>query len=169
VFVQTEEGVVLNSAVRQLNQITTENAASFHIHGDEARLPLNAVLFFPATPKDSTITKARINASPTTQMLVPTRVIDDLLGFVFRIKGFLDLVAVTLAACVSMMTVLVVLLTMRLRAAEMRTFEQIGCGRFTVCGLYATELGMIALTSLVLAGTAVAVTLVLLPDLVTAL
>ncbi len=169
IFAETDEGAVLNSAVRELNQITPDTAQRFHVHGDEGDLPLSAVLLFPASEKDGTIVKARMNASQSLQMLVPSEVIDDLLGFVFRIKGFLDLVAGLLAASVGLMTLLVMLLTVRLRAPEMRTINHIGAGRFTTLGLYACELGLIVALSLVLAGAGVTLSLALLPDLVTAL
>ncbi len=169
VYAETDHGVVLNSAVRQLNQITSENADRFHIHGSESELPLSAVLFFPDTPKDATLIKAKVNASSAHQMLVPREVVDDLLGFVFRIKGFLDLVAVTLAVCVGLMAMLLFILTTQLRAPEMRTLNRIGCGRFAVAGLYAAEIAAIFLASAMLAGVGVGVTLLLLPDLITTL
>ncbi len=169
VFAETDDGVVLNSAVRQLNQITAENAASFHVHGEEGDLPLSAILLFPSSNKDATIVKARINNSRLYQMLIPSDVIDDLMGFVFRIKGFLDLVAVLLAICVGLMTLLVILLTMKLRAREMLTLNHIGCGRFTTIGLYSTELAMILIASAILAALSVWLSLALLPNLVTAI
>lgn len=169
VYGKVEGNVVLNSALRELNEITPENASSFHLHGDEEDLPLSAVLLFPRDEKSATIAKARANASPTLQMLVPRDVVDDLMGFVLRIKAFLDAVAIALAACVSLMTILVLLLTIRLRAAEMRTLNRIGCGPLTVLGLYAGELALIALCALALAGAGVVVTLSLMPDLVRSL
>lgn len=169
VFTETGDGIVLNNAIRQLNQITPENAASFHVHGDEGDLPLSAILLFPNTEKDATIVKARVNNSRLYQMLIPSEVINDLMSFVFRIKGFLDLVAIMLAICVALMTLLVILLTIRLRAREMLTLNHIGCARFTTTGLYATELAMILLISALLAALGVWMSLALLPDLITSI
>lgn len=169
VYGEVEGNVVLNSAIRELNEITPENASTFHMHGDEGEMPLSAVLLFPRDEKAGTIAKARINASPTLQMLVPASVINDLMGFVLRIKSFLDAVSIALASCVALMTILVLLLTMRLRASEMRTLNRIGCGRLTVLWLYAGELALIALASLILASVGVAIAIALLPDLVRAI
>lgn len=169
VYGEVEGNVVLNSALREINEITPENARSFHLHGDEGEMPLSAVLLFPRDGKSATIAKARANASPTLQMLVPKEVVNDLMGFVLRIKSFLDAVAIALASCVALMTILVLLLTIRLRSAEMRTLNRIGCGPLTVVGLYAGELAMIALAAMVLAGFGVGITLALLPDLVRAI
>ncbi len=163
---EIDGNIVLNSAIRELNEITPENAASFHLHADESDLPLTCVLFFPNSDKNATIAKARANTSPTQQMLVPAEVVDDLLAFVFRIKGFLDLIALTLGACVALMTVLVVMLTVRLRAGEMRTLNRIGCARRTSLALHAWELSLILAAAVILAMLAVALAHALLPDLI---
>ncbi len=166
---EVESNIVLNSAIRELNEITPDNASNFHLHADERDMPLTCVLFFPDSDKNATIVKARANTSATQQMLVPDEVIADLLGFVFRIKGFLDLIALTLGGCVALMTVLVVMLTVRLRSGEMRTLDRIGCARRTALALHAWELALILVAGTLIAVLAVLLTLALLPDLVRAL
>ena len=73
-------------------EVTEENEDTFHYHGDTALLPLSAVLAIPASRKDGTLLKSAVNAAGDLQAVTPTSVIDDLLGVVFRIKAFFDLV-----------------------------------------------------------------------------
>lgn len=169
VYARTPDGVVLNSAVRELSRLTPENADRFHLHGEEGDLPLSAVLLFPASDKEATITKARVNAGSLCRILSPVEVVEDLLAMVFRLKAFLDMLALLLGVCVGGMTALVVLLTTRLRAREMRTLHAIGCARHTVLGLYAAELGLLVGAAATMAAAGVWATLALLPDLVTVL
>ncbi|MFW5653464.1 MAG: ABC transporter permease [Planctomycetota bacterium] len=156
----------VSPALIEYNEITDDNIASFHVHGDRDQLPLSAVLVFPRDEKTRTMLKARINAEGDWQMVVPGMVIDDLLAFVFRIKSLFDALSVMLAGCTVLMTVLVVLLSMRVRAGEIRTLNRIGCARHTVAALYASELLIIFACSVSLAVLAIAGTMFWLPNLV---
>ncbi len=91
---------------------------------------------------------------------------DDLMAFVFRIKALLDVFSGLLAACTVMMTVLIVLLSMRIRRREMETLHQIGCGRSVVARIYGYEVALLAGFGIMLAALATAAALLLLPDLV---
>jgi putative ABC transport system permease protein len=165
VYGRTEERVVFSEALMQYNEVTAQNAGSFHLHGDRAELPLTAVLFFPADEKAGTLVKARVNAEGELQMLVPTEVIDDLMAFVFRIKAIFDSLSAVLAASTVLLTLLVMLLSVRLRKGEIMTLHRIGCSRFTVAKLYAAELSLILATSVVIALVGVLAADALLPNL----
>lgn len=141
----------LSGAFIEYNEVTDQNAASFHVHGDPDDLPLSAILVFPRTDKARTILKARLNESRELQMVVPRAVVDDLLGFVFRIKAFLDGVSLGLAAVTALLVALVVLLSAKLRAREMETLFRIGASRGTTVLLHACELALVLVASVVLA------------------
>lgn len=163
---RSPEVVAVSPAMIEYNEVTPENIASFHYHGDSAALPLTAILFFPADAKAGTIAKARTNASKTWQMLVPSEVIADLMAFVFRIKALFDRFSALLGVCMVLMTLLVVLLSMRVRAGEMLTLNHIGCSRSMVAKLYAYEILLIASTSVLIAGLATGAVWLWLPNLV---
>ena len=165
VLAETEDHVAVSPALIEHGRLTDENAASFHAHGDPAAMPLSAVLVVPASAKAATLIAARTNASKTYQMVRPRAVVEDLMAFVFRIRALLDTFAALLGASTVVMTVLVVLLSMRIRAAEMRTLHRIGCSRFATAQLYALEIGMIVGASLVLAGAGVGALQLLRPEL----
>ena len=166
VLQRTQDNVAVSQAMIEYNEVTPDNLDSFHFHGDTSALPLSSVLVFPPDDRAGTLIKAKINTSKTYQMVVPREVIADLMSFVFRIKSVFDTFSLVLGISTGLMTLLVILLTMRARAAEMEALNRIGCSRFTVAKLYATEIGIILVISLALAAAGVGVTLVALPDLV---
>lgn len=166
---KTDEHVAVSPAMIEYNEVTDENISTFHWHGETSLLPLTSVIFRPRDAKSGTIIKARLNASKTLQMVTPTEVIDDLMAFVFKIKSILDAVSLLLAATTVGLFALVVLLTMRVRAGEMRTLDRIGASRSTVLRLYATEIGILVILGLALAAALSVAVLTLAPDVVDAL
>ncbi|MEO1009090.1 MAG: hypothetical protein AAFX79_11005 [Planctomycetota bacterium] len=148
----TEDHVALSGAVSTYQEITDETAASFHVHGPRDNLPLTAVLVYPRDDKARTILASRLNATPDLQAVRPSRVIDDLVAFVVRLRQIFDALAVLLAASTAALIVLIGVLSYRLRADEIRTLTDIGCGRATVGLLFGLELAFVLLAAAVLAG-----------------
>ena len=100
------------------------------------------------------------------QAVTPSAVIDDLLGVVFRVKAFFDLVGVFLILTTAALVGLVFLLSSRLRTSEMRTLDRIGAPKSAARTLIGLEiLGTLAV-AIILSVSATALTLRLLPDLV---
>ncbi len=163
---RTEETVRVSRALIEYNEITPENIDSFHLHEARELLPLTAVIVVPRDDKAGTLIKARVNASAAYQIVVPTAVIDDLMAFVFRLKTVFDTFSTVLAVSTLLLVLLVVMLSMRLRAGEMRTLDHMGCSRFTVAKLYAAEIVLVCGVSLALAGAGVWAAGRWLPDLV---
>ena len=155
----------LSPALLRYNEVTPDNAHTFHYHGRPELLPLSALIVVPPDLKSSTLLKAEFNVSREWQMLVPKDVVDELMGFVFRVKAFLDGYWSVLASTTLLLLVLVVALSMRLRAREMLTLDRIGCSRFTMVRLHAAELGFVGLLSCLLALGGLLLLSLLLPDL----
>jgi len=162
---RAEDEVVLSGAFIEYNEVTPENVDSYHFHGELGAMPLSAILVFPRDLKAGTLIKARGNLSRTWQVVSPREVIDDLLSFVFRIKAFLDGYSGVLATITALMTVLVLLLSMRLRRREMETLDRIGGSRFTKARLYGSEMVLVLILSVGLALAALGVSRLVLPDL----
>lgn len=158
--------VALSPAVKEYQEVREDNLDSFHVHGDEARLPLSGILVFPRDAKSATLLKARTNLKSDYRIVVPTQVIDELMGVVFKVKVLLDTFALFLIVSTGAMLVLQVLLSMRLRAREMLTLERMGCSPGTVGRLYLSEIVLVVLGGLAVAGMAVAFVTWVLPDLV---
>ncbi len=162
---RAEGSVALSGALIEYNEVTPENLAGFHSHAAPEELPLSAVLVVPRDDKAATVMKARVNASPAWQMASPSAVIEELLGFVFRVKRLIDACAGVLALSTLAMAGLVLLLSARIRAAEMRTLQRLGAARGTVARLYALEMVLVVAASAALALLCVALAGWLLPDL----
>jgi putative ABC transport system permease protein len=153
--------VVVDGSVREATEITPENAASFHFHGDRDAFPLTAVLLWPRDAKSATILKGRYAVRQDAQALVPRDVVEELLGFVFRLKRFFDANAVLVAVATALFLGLIVVLSLRLRQREFETLWKIGCSRGTVFSMQATELFLVLLGGALLASGAVALLLAL--------
>jgi len=134
--------VVFNAAVTEFNEVTPRNIASFHFHGDPETFPITAVIVVPRSRKAETLLKGRFRVQKNAQLLVPREVIDEIVGFVVKVKTFFDanLVLVTLAT--ALFLALIVLLSLRVRQREMATLSLIGCAKRTVFRLQAAELGI---------------------------
>lgn len=131
--------------------VTEDNAHLFHFHTADDDMPLSAVVVLPGTDKDRTLLMSRINAEPTVQALVPTRVMDELMGLVLRIKRLFDANALLVAVSVLLLIGLVVALSLKLREAERRTLHKLGCARWLVVQMLAAELLIVLSGALVFA------------------
>ncbi len=159
VLARKDGEVVLGAATLEYTEITPDNIGTFHFHGEAGDFPLTAILVVPHDAKGETILKGRYRVSETAQLLVPREVIDELLGFVLRLKTFFDANAVLVAFSTALFLVLLVLLTIRVRAREIETLSKLGCARLTVAKLLATELALVVSAGLLAAvalGTLVA-------------
>lgn len=162
---RTDEHVAVTLKMAQYNEVTPQNIASFHLHAEPEALPISSALVFPPDDKSATLIKAWVNARTAQRMLVPRVVIDDLLGFVVRIKSLVDAVAVVLGVSTALLTVLVVLLSLKTRAGELATLRKIGASRFAAAQLCGIELGLVLVASAAVAGVVVVVVMAALPSL----
>jgi putative ABC transport system permease protein len=157
--------VAATAAVVEYGEITEENVGSFHFHGDPSEFPLTAVIVLPNDQKSATILKARYNASRTSQMLTPLEVVEELMGIVFRVKRFFDANFAVIALSTILFFILVVMLSLRIRARERDTMHKIGASRLIIFYLQACELVIVFAISLALAGVLSGVMLLLAPRL----
>jgi putative ABC transport system permease protein len=161
--------VQLSGALIEHAELDDETLATFHLHAGPDALPLSAVIVTPTTAKDGTLLRVSVNTGSAYHALVPSEVVADLLGVVFRVKRFFDLVGLVLGVTTAVLVVLVFGLSSRLRAAEMRTLDHIGAPRSTALALHGLELAAVLALAALVALAAVGTTLTLLPNLVTAL
>jgi putative ABC transport system permease protein len=158
--------VVAGAGLLQYMEVTDENLASFHFHGDPDRFPVSAILALPQDTRAATLLTGRFLApGATAQILVPHRVIDELMELIFRVKRFFDLSAAVIGTITAMYLVLVILLSLRLRRREMATMFKLGCSRFTMFRLQAAELLIVVAAGVLLAGAMSLGTLALAPQL----
>jgi putative ABC transport system permease protein len=135
-----ENRITANASVVQYTEITAENIDSFHFHGDRAIYPISAVIAVPHDEKSGVLLMGRYEGEGEAARIVrPRVVIDDLLGTVFTVQGFV-VAALGLVALATLATAaLVFLLSLRLRRREIETIVKIGGSRLSVGALFASE------------------------------
>jgi putative ABC transport system permease protein len=153
VLKRTESNVSATAKLFHYTEITEENMASFHFHGDLSAYPISAVIAVPYDSKSGTILRGRyLSKEETQQIAKPQEVIDGLLQNIFRIKNVLDAVIGVVALATVLAVILVFALSLRLRQREIQTIFKIGCSRMTIAKLIAAEIMIIVASSAVLCG-----------------
>jgi putative ABC transport system permease protein len=159
--------ITANASVVQYTRITEENADSFHFHGDPAAFPLTAVLAVPHDAKTSALLRGRYQAAgETVQIVRPRDVIDDLLGTVFTVQGYVVAAVVFVGGSTLATTVLVFLLSLRLRRGEIATMIKIGAPKSAVATVLSLEVVLVVAASLLLAGLLTAASARYAPEIV---
>ncbi len=148
---QTAGKVVYNAALPQYTQVTENNIGSFHFHGDPLDFPVTAILAVPNSKKSETLLRGRYQNHKALQILVPSQIVEELVGVVFKIKRFLDANLVVVGMAVGLLFSLVVLLSLRLRQREMEIMFMLGCARGMTIRLQVAEIGMVLLVGAALA------------------
>jgi zinc transport system substrate-binding protein len=83
---------------------------------------------------------------------VPKQVITETLDLVFRVKRFFDAQAMLVGVTTVLLLALVVLLSLRLRRGEMETMFKIGCARWMMFWMQATEILIVVAAGVAIAG-----------------
>lgn len=138
-----ERKVSLSGALLEHNQVEPANLKEFHLHGDPGARPLSAVLIWPDTAKSATLLKARINAEDRWRIIVPRTVVDELLAVVLQAKRLFDSATSFLLLAAGLLVSLVLTLSTRMRQAELRTLDRIGCAPGTLPKLILSEVFVI--------------------------
>lgn len=140
VIARDQDRVALSEALRTYQEVTDANAPSFHIHGSRDAFPLTAVLLYPKDDRAATILSARLNARDDVQAIEPSKVVDELIAFVVRLRLVFDAIAIVLGLSTAALIALIAVLGYRLRAEELRTLADMGASRRTALLLVGGEL-----------------------------
>ena len=140
-----------NAKLVQYNEITDENADSFHFHGDPASYPLSSVIVVPNDDKAGVLLRGRFVNDPARQLLRPAQVVEGLNAQIFRFERVLQIIVWTVGLATALMFVLVMVLSWRLRADELRTMTRLGCSRWKAVQIMGAEVSLMVGTSVALA------------------
>ena len=158
--------ITANASVVQYNEITTDNADSFHFHGDRSAFPVTAIIALPHDAKASALLQGRYqNTSGAVQIVRPSEVIEELLGAIFTVQSYVVAAVLFVGGATLATTVLVLLLSIRLRKREIETMVKIGASRGAVASVLSLEIGLVVLASVLLAGVLTAVSARYAPEL----
>ena len=134
------------------NEIDGENMDSFHFHGDAGAYPVSAFVFVPNDEKSATILRGRFEAGEIqNQIVIPSKVVEHLLQSIFRIKHIFNTVFVLVGLATSLILVLIVTLSLRLRKDEIHTMFTMGSSRYKTFEILGLELSILVLLSAVVA------------------
>jgi len=144
--------VALNASIREFQEVTPENRASFHFHGDPESFPVTAAIVLAPDQRRETILLGRYRpgSGATVWMCRPQDVMDELFGTLFRIRDFVVGALAAVGTCAVAITLLVFALSNRLRDEEFRFLVNLGAPRVTVRALLAFEALSVVAGSLVL-------------------
>ena len=154
VLSRTDDKIVASPAVESYIEITPENIESFHFHGDANEFPITSIIAIAESEKSETILEGKYAGDPALQFTKPSTDVRQLMGLVFRVKRFFDANAILIGLSTALLMLLVVLLSLRLRAREMQTMFQLGCSRGTILQLQLAEILTIVAIAAVLVGVA---------------
>lgn len=153
VILKSKKGqVTANAKLITYIEISPENVANFHFHGEDRDFPISSAIVIPKDEKSKTLLLGRYqNNQQNLQLLRPPVIMQELIDAIFRIKTVLDVVIIVIALSTALSILLVFILSLRLRARELTTIFRLGCGRLTTAGFIGAELFLIATASLILA------------------
>ena len=146
--------VVANAAVLSYTEITPDNIDSFHFHGNQSEFPVDAVLAVPNDRKSSIMLRGRYQTQGTgtvVQMLVPLKVINNLLKTAFSVRDFIVLGSIGITIATAAITTLVFVLSVRLRRREIETIRKIGGPRRRMWAILFAEILMVICGAVVIA------------------
>ncbi|MCB1232208.1 MAG: ABC transporter permease, partial [Verrucomicrobiae bacterium] len=137
--------VTLNASVVEYTEITDENLASFHFHGDQGEFPLTSAIVVPRDEKARTILLGRYQdvEQAGVQLVNPAEVMDELFATVFQVQRLVIAALVLVGLASLAIALLVFLLSNRLRAREFSSLRQIGADPVTIRLLVAFEGGFV--------------------------
>jgi len=144
--------IVANAAVVQYREITPDNLADFHFHGEQSTFPLSAIIAVPDDEKSGVMFEGRYqDPNSQVQIVRPNAVMERLLQTVLTVRQYV-LVAVLLVGAATLTTLaLVFALSARLRRAEIRTMTRIGAPPGQIYFLLGAEVLLVLVISTAIA------------------
>ncbi len=155
---ESPDGAVrLNASVVQYNEITEENAGSFHFHGEIADYPVTAAIVVPGDAKGQALLKGRYGKAGGLQLVSPAGEMDELFDTVFSVQRLVLRLLFAIGLATLAIGALVFLLSNRLRRDEFRHLRHLGADPGTLRALVAFEAAFVVAASLVVGGAGLAV------------
>jgi len=147
-----DDNVVANASVLSYTEITDENINSFHFHGNSEEFPVDVILAIPRDYKSSIMLRGRYEEqSEGVQILVPLAIINDLLDTVASVKNYILAGSIVVGFATLAITLLVFILSIRLRHREILTIRKIGGTRRRIRAILTTEIIIVILVSILFA------------------
>ncbi len=128
-------------------EVKAENLAGFHMHGNADLQDVTCILVFPNSDKSRDQLLGDFVLETDHQAVEPEAVVMTVLGIVLRLKEGLSAYFALVAASTASFFLLVLVLSLRLRAEELRLMRRIGSSRATIFGMVAAEVAVLLTAS----------------------
>lgn len=153
------KNIAANASLREFTEVTDDNIASFHFHGNENDYPITSLLVFPSSEKSRALLLGRYETSAATaQIVIPAVSVRQLLDTLFSTKDLVLYGFLALAAASGLMLLIIFSLSLRLRERELATYRKIGISRGRLAAIKIADLLVIMIAGALLAAAALVVT-----------
>jgi putative ABC transport system permease protein len=126
--------------IKMYQEITEKNRDEFHFHGDLGDMPLTSLIFVPQDEKSLAIMRGRFAEKKYPwKALVPSEVVEKLLGSVFRLGEAFRLFYIWVSAASAIIFAILIGLLLRIRQEQIQTLFQLGASRGLVYGMLMFE------------------------------
>lgn len=149
---QSGENLEATAAIFMITEITDQNRASFHFHGDVGHLPVTSVLVFPDDQQDHDLLLGDYALHESQHAVRPVSVVREILGIVLRVRDALSATFGAVALSTLAFFGLVLSLSLRLRRDELTLMRRIGCSRGTIATMVGAEVLLVVMASAAVAG-----------------
>ena len=151
---EAEEGENLEAtaAVFIVSKIDDKNLGSFHLHGDQGDGALSSVLVFPRDARAHDQLLGDYALEERYQAVIPEQVVGTILGIVLQVREGLELYFGLVAGSTAAFFGLVIVLSLRLRRAELRLMQRLGCSRATIAANVLSEIVLLLMAAVALTG-----------------
>ncbi len=141
----------LPSKVVPYTEINESNIDSFHFHGDTSTFPVTAIIGVPKDVKSETLLEARYqNNDRGVQFVRPVESIKELMSVLLRVRQFFMVNTILIGVSTLLLTILVLLLSLKLRQGERETMFKLGCRSGTIMALQTFEILFVAIVAAIL-------------------
>ena len=145
--------ITANASIVQYNEITAENLDTFHFHGDLGDYPVTAIITVPPDEKSGVLLRGRYQSKEElSQILKPVTVMNELLATILTVQSYIVTAVVIVGLSTLATAVLVFMLSLRLRRREIETMVKIGGSKLSILSVLASEIVVVLVISISLAG-----------------
>lgn len=158
--------IKLNASVIHYNEITPDNVAGFHFHGDPGDFPITAAIAIPGSMKTQAFLKDDFQLRDDMQIITPSGVMKELFDTVFQIQAVVTGILILIGLATVTIGFLVFGLSNRLRRREFESLHNMGARPWFLRSLIAFEAGFVFVSSVMVAWLIWLISSAIVPDLI---
>ncbi len=129
-------------------EITKDNVSGVHFHGDRNGFPVTAIIVIPEDKRASDLLQGQyLSSEATAQIVRPRQVMEALLQRVVMVRSYMFAIIAVVSLVTLLLMTLVVVLSIRLRRAEIVTMSKMGCSRFQIASILGAQIGIVFIVS----------------------